>query len=46
MNAIESQKEVSYLRGILVTGNAQDFYKKYGFVENDGVYMGRPKKSL
>lgn len=44
LDAIHDNKEVSSLRGILLTRDAHDFYRKYGFQEDENCYMGKAKE--
>lgn len=44
LDAIHDNKEVSSLRGILLTRDAHDFYRKYGFKEDENCYMGKAKE--
>ena len=46
LDAIHDNKEVSSLRGILVTRDAHDFYRKYGFNEGGNLYMGKAKEEV
>ncbi len=41
LDAIHDNKEISSLRGILITRDAHDFYRKYGFQEGGSRYMGK-----
>lgn len=44
MEAIHSDKEISDLRGILLTKDAHGLYAKYGFVEGGNMVMHKPRK--
>ena len=44
LDAIHDNKEVSSLRGVLLTRDAHDLYRKYGFQECENVYMGKAKE--
>ncbi|MDF2548931.1 MAG: family N-acetyltransferase [Anaerosolibacter sp.] len=46
LDAIHDNKEVSSLRGILVTRDAHDFYRKYGFQEGGNLYMGKAREEV
>lgn len=41
MNAIQNNKEVFSLKGFLVTRDAHDLYRKYGFQEGGSNFMGK-----
>lgn len=44
MDTIESNEEISCLRGILATRDAHDLYRKYGFKDGGTTFMGKPRK--
>ena len=44
LDAIHDNKEVSSLRGILLTHDAHEFYRQYGFQDEENIYMGKPRK--
>ena len=46
LDAIHDNKEVSSLRGILLTRDAHDFYRRYGFKEGGNTYMGKAKEKV
>ena len=44
MDTIQSDEEISCLRGILSTRDAHGLYRKYGFEDGGTFFMGKPEK--